>query len=506
MGVVYKARQIQMDRIVAIKMLSQEMAQDENWVKRFQREAKACSLLQHPNTIRVFDFGATREGRLYMAMEFLDGRSLREVIADESPMDPARVIKVLIQCCASLAEAHGRHIVHRDIKPDNVFLLSMQGSPDFVKLLDFSVAKLLQENDGMRTQAGIVFGTPQYMSPEQGRGLPLDARSDLYALGILAYEMLTGTVPFHHDNPMAVLQMHVQKRVTPLPDRIPALVQQVVYRALEKEPSKRYQSAGEMMQHCQQVFNQLGTQTPPHQPAYQAPPPQYAQQPSVPGIGQPPPMPPAAPPAGNFGPEQHTIIAGGAPRAPGAGPQPPPQNLAAAQTIIAGRPPPGLPPAPQQQRPPPPQHQGQPYHPGPPQMAPPFMGASSAEAQTVIASHDSGPVAQARAAAAGQMPGPPGPSAPGLPGVPPPPGEESGPPKTILLPGTEGVVSVSQQYQALPSQQPQQAPIPTPGGAPSYQSGPVEVEQGPSPLFWALCIAAGLAVGVGAYLLVLLLS
>jgi len=159
MGVVYRARQISIDRIVAIKMLSQQMAKDPNWVKRFNQEAKACSRLQHPNTIRMFDFGQTPEGRLYMAMEFLDGQSLRQAIS-AGPMAAVRVLKILIQCCASLSEAHSFGIVHRDIKPDNVFLLNLAGSPDFVKLLDFSVAKLLQENDAMRTQAGVVFGTP----------------------------------------------------------------------------------------------------------------------------------------------------------------------------------------------------------------------------------------------------------------------------------------------------------------------------------------------------------
>src|SRR5206468_10869387 len=133
-------------------------------------------------------------------------------------------------------------IIHRDIKPDNVFLLNMAGSPDFVKLLDFSVAKLLQEGDKMHTQAGVVFGTPQYMSPEQGRGLPLDARSDLYALGILAYEMLTGNVPFNDDNPMTVIQMHAQAQIPPMPDMIPYSVQMIVRRAMEKDPARRYQS------------------------------------------------------------------------------------------------------------------------------------------------------------------------------------------------------------------------------------------------------------------------
>ncbi|MEO7734238.1 MAG: serine/threonine-protein kinase, partial [Kofleriaceae bacterium] len=235
MGVVYKAKQTSIDRMIAIKMLNPQMASDQQWVQRFYNEAKATSRLQHPNTIRMFDFGQTAEGRLFLTMEFLEGIPLRDAVAQQSPMAPNRVLKVLIQCCASLAEAHSIGIIHRDIKPDNVFLLNMPGSPDFVKLLDFSVAKLL-EGDRMKTQAGVVFGTPQYMSPEQGRGMPLDARSDLYALGILAYEMLTGRVPFHDENPMNVLQMHLRQDVPPLPQTIPMEMQQVVRRALSKDP------------------------------------------------------------------------------------------------------------------------------------------------------------------------------------------------------------------------------------------------------------------------------
>src|SRR5690349_20570010 len=257
MGVVYKARQVSIDRVIALKMLNPQMAADPTWVQRFYNEAKACSRLQHPNTIRMFDFGQSSEGRLFMTMEFLDGMVLRQALATQSPFASNRVIKILIQCCASLAEAHAIGIIHRDIKPDNVFLLNMAGSPDFVKLLDFSVAKLLQENDRMRTQAGVVFGTAQYMSPEQGRGLPLDARSDIYALGILAYEMLTGRVPFNDENPMNVLQMHLRAEVPPLPQTVPYEVQMVVRRALAKDPGQRYQSAGEMMQHCQAVFAQV---------------------------------------------------------------------------------------------------------------------------------------------------------------------------------------------------------------------------------------------------------
>jgi serine/threonine-protein kinase len=255
MGVVYKARQMSIDRVIALKMLNQQVQGDQTWVQRFYNEAKACSRLQHPNTVRMFDFGQTQDGRLFMTMELLDGPSLRHAL-QAGPLAAQRVAKILIQCCASLDEAHASGIIHRDIKPDNVFLLNMAGSPDFVKLLDFSVAKLL-EGGRMKTEAGVVFGTPQYMSPEHGQGLPLDTRSDLYALGVLAFEMVSGRVPYNDDNPMTVLQMHLRGPAPPLPDSIPQSMQQVVRRAMEKDPARRYQSAGEMMQHCQQVFAEL---------------------------------------------------------------------------------------------------------------------------------------------------------------------------------------------------------------------------------------------------------
>lgn len=321
MGVVYKARQTSIDRILALKMLNQQMAQDPNWVQRFYNEAKACSRLQHPNTIRMYDFGQTQDGRLFMTMEFLDGISLRAAI-NQGPMAPDRVVKILIQCCASLAEAHSIGIIHRDIKPDNVFLLDLAGSPDYVKLLDFSVAKLLQEGGNNHTQAGVVFGTPQYMSPEQGRGLPLDARSDLYALGVLAFEMLTGNVPFHDDNPMTVIQMHLRAELPPMPQSVPQSVQQLVRRALEKDANRRFQSSGEMMLHAQQAFAELSQQRSvgisgaypqqnlmppqnqygaPQQNQYGAPPQNQYGAPPQNQYGAPPPNQYGAPPAPNAG-------------------------------------------------------------------------------------------------------------------------------------------------------------------------------------------------------------
>lgn len=244
MGVVYRAHQVSVDRDVAIKMLHQQAASDPTLGKRFYNEARACSKLEHPNTIRVFDFGETPEGQLYMVMELLTGMTLREALVQSAPLAPERALKILIQCAGSLAEAHGLGIIHRDIKPDNIFLRTVAGTTDFVKVLDFSVAKLLQDAD-IRTRAGMVFGTPQYMSPEQARAQPLSARSDLYSLGIVGYEMVTGRVPFADANPLVVLRMHATDAVPPLSGAHPAIVQ-VILRALDKDPAKRFATAGEM--------------------------------------------------------------------------------------------------------------------------------------------------------------------------------------------------------------------------------------------------------------------
>ena len=487
MGVVYKARQTTIDRVIALKMLNAQVAGDPTWVQRFANEARACSRLQHPNTIRMFDFGQTPDGRLFMTMEFLDGVSLRDALS-KGPLAPHRVVKILNQCCASLAEAHSIGIIHRDIKPDNVFLLNMAGTPDFVKLLDFSVAKLL-EGDRMKTQAGVVFGTPQYMSPEQGRGLPLDARSDLYALGILAFEMLTGAVPFHDDNPMTVIQMHLHAAVPPLPQSVPYSVQQIVRRALEKEPSRRYQSSGEMMAHCQQVFAELtqgnmptalgppglgGQKTmlasgPPGMPSpqqmpqmqppmqQQMPPRMQGGPPGMPPMqgppGMPPPMqgPPGMPPQMPMQPshQQATMIAQPSPFAQGV-----PQGMP--QGMPAGVPQGGM---------------TQPGQPGPGGFQP-----ASPMQKTIVAM---------AAPQLGQMqPGQPPPGYPPMNSMA-PNAAASSPNKTVMLQGSEGVVSVARTGQAV-------QPVGT---------GPIE--QGASTLFWIVSLVIGVAVGALAYVIVL---
>ncbi len=256
MGVVYEARQTSIDRRIAIKMLNQTVARDPGWIQRFRNEGRACSQLTHPNTIRLIDFGQTSNGRPYMAMEYLDGISLYDAIQDTAPMEPIRVMSILSQCCASLSEAHQAGIIHRDIKPDNVFLLEIEGQKDFVKLLDFSVAKLMQSSS-LKTMAGIVFGTPQYMSPEQARAAPPDARSDLYSLGILTYQMIANKVPFDGEDAMTVLRLHATEPLPPLPNTVPLEVRQFVDRALKKELTDRFQTANEMLTAAQQVTANL---------------------------------------------------------------------------------------------------------------------------------------------------------------------------------------------------------------------------------------------------------
>ena len=450
MGVVYKARQTSIDRMVAVKMLSSDLAKDRTWVQRFYNEAKACSRLHHPNTIRIFDFGQTREGQLFMAMELLDGVSLRQVIAQQSPLDPERALKILVQCCASLSEAHNLGIIHRDIKADNVFLIDLPGSRDHVKLLDFGVAKLMMTEE-FATQVGVVFGTPEYMSPEQGRGEPLTPRSDLYGVGILAYEMLTGSVPFRDAVPTTVLQMHLKSTVPPLPPRVPASVQQLVMRALEKDPSRRFDTAAAMLEDAQSVGAALQSGPFRLQSAPSGTPEAF------PSLGREQP--------GFSGYPQPSERPGHAPRqAPGNQP-----GHASSMPTVLDQPNPLL--AGGASR-------------GSPQVSP--ATAAAASARTILVStpgqttRPDGPAARGGGGAGGG----PGPAYPpsGMPDL-----------RTVMLPNSEGVVSMSRDGHA--------AMRPESRGGPMFM--PAAPQSGASAMFWILCLLTGLAVGVGAYWLVL---
>ncbi len=219
MGTIYKAEQISLQKSVVIKLLHSHLTGDATLAKRFHREAKAASLLNHPNCIGILDFGQSEDGMLYIAMEFIAGPDLAELIYEQFPLEPPRIISMLKQVCAALDEAHANGVVHRDLKPENIMVTERRHQKDFVKVLDFGIAKLQENTPGgagtFQTMAGVVCGTPEYMSPEQARGEKLDGRSDLYSIGVVLYQMLTGTVPFEGDSPLGVVTQHLSQAPTP---------------------------------------------------------------------------------------------------------------------------------------------------------------------------------------------------------------------------------------------------------------------------------------------------
>ena len=259
MGKVYAGRNVRTESPVAIKTLIPELVKDETLVKRFQIEAKAASNLHHPNTIRIFDSGEFN-GCLFMVMELLNGSSLEGTLRAEERIEPRRLLRIMKQVCRSLAEAHGMGLVHRDLKPDNIFLNRAGGEEDFVKVLDFGVAKLKDNRYGQATltHAGMIFGTPTYMSPEQARAFDIDGRSDIYALGVIMYECLTGKAPFEANDPVAVLIQHVQEPPPPFRERDAATpdipeFEAIAMRCLRKKPDERYQSVTELLHALEEV-------------------------------------------------------------------------------------------------------------------------------------------------------------------------------------------------------------------------------------------------------------
>ncbi len=255
MGTVYRAQQSGLDRDVALKVLKSELIENRDTVARFHREAKAMSLLMHPNTVRVFDFGEDEEGHLFLAMELLEGELLTAWIEREGAPPIDQAIGVVQEILRSLAEAHEKGLIHRDLKPDNIFLARVEGhARPVVKVLDFGIAKVFRDDrklDELETQAGTVFGTPRYMSPEQAQGKTLEHKSDLYSVGVLLYQLLTGRAPFIDDDAVVVMAKHIREDPDPpreaAPDRpIPRSLEKVVLRALEKYPEDRFESADEL--------------------------------------------------------------------------------------------------------------------------------------------------------------------------------------------------------------------------------------------------------------------
>lgn len=254
MSIVYKAMQQGINRPVAIKLLRDELCDDESNVKRFQREAKAVSQLSHPNLVAIYDVGTANTGQPYMVMEFLQGKTLGDLLEAEGPMPVERALGIFIQICDVMQYAHSKGFVHRDLKPHNVMLVKAGDKPDFVKLVDFGIVKL----DGIKqaisqklTAAGEICGSPIYMSPEQILDEPVDARSDVYSLGIVMYECLAGRPVFGGKRITDVLQKHVNQPPEPFaeacPDiHVPPALEGIIFKTLEKRPEGRFQSMQEL--------------------------------------------------------------------------------------------------------------------------------------------------------------------------------------------------------------------------------------------------------------------
>ncbi len=265
MGWVFKARHVLMGHHVALKVMRKGLASDLNAVKRFYHEAKACSRLTQPHTIKVHDFGASSDGYLYIAMELLVGRALKDAIESDGPMPVVRVVHVARQVCKSLGEAHSKGMIHRDLKPENIYLAEVPGERDYVKLLDFGIAKFIAGGPRSEdlTKAGVVVGTPKYMSPEQAKGAPLTHSSDLYSLGVILYEMITGRVPFESDSTVTLLIRHASEPAPPVPavvgqERIPERLRNLVSAMLEKVPTRRPATAMVIEESLMQVLDQIG--------------------------------------------------------------------------------------------------------------------------------------------------------------------------------------------------------------------------------------------------------
>jgi serine/threonine-protein kinase len=286
MGVVYRGEHVYIGKQVAVKILHDGYGGREESIKRFLREARAASLINHPNIVNVTDFGKSNDGTVFFVMELLEGEPLDAILQRERRLDLLRAITIMNQMAGALAAAHAKGIVHRDLKPENAMLTRREGRRelvrqfsdesgqhtvtereaafDFVKILDFGVAKVRDPsaNEGRVTQQGIVFGTPEYMAPETARVGISDPRTDIYALGVMFYEMLTGTVPFTGETPVDTMLQVVSMPVVPPRERAPGIeitpeAERLIMKALAKDPRHRHQSMDELYEELQQCYGSV---------------------------------------------------------------------------------------------------------------------------------------------------------------------------------------------------------------------------------------------------------
>ncbi len=264
MGKVYRAEQVPLGREVALKVLHPSYSGDSDpeFHRRFFLEASTTAKLTHPNTVSIFDYGRTEDDVYYIAMELLDGKTLHRALRESGPMDPARILHIVAQICRSLREAHELGVIHRDLKPANIYLVVHGDEREFVKVLDFGLVKSLEDTGEDLTQTGLFMGSPKYMSPEQIRGERVDGRADVYSLGVIMYEMLTGKVPFDRTNSVNILMAHVHEQPPRMADinpnvAIPPLLEQVVMKTMAKKPEDRYASMDALLSALKEIADPL---------------------------------------------------------------------------------------------------------------------------------------------------------------------------------------------------------------------------------------------------------
>lgn len=276
MGLVYRAKHVNFNRLFAIKILKNELVSDPQAIKRFRNEANAAGMIRHPNAITISDFNITNDGTAYLVMDYVEGKSLRDILKKEGKQSYQRTVDLISQVADAAAAAHRKGIIHRDLKPDNIMVEDLEDQSEMVRVLDFGIAKLSQNPAYSEniTVGGAILGSPYYMSPEQCDGRHLDNRSDIYSIGIILYELLVGKVPFRAQTPWGLVKMHCSTPPTPIskhrPD-IPPALEAAVLKALAKDPKDRQQSALELKKELEAALSASIVNAPSVQPMMASP-------------------------------------------------------------------------------------------------------------------------------------------------------------------------------------------------------------------------------------------